>query len=184
MDRLTTTERTSRTGIWLVIATICGLQMGCAAYQFGHGSLTVADIETIYVPVFDSFSFRPFLGEQLTEAVIKEIDQNTAYRVVPASDADSILTGTLVADAKQVVGEDGLDVPRAIQAIVHVQVQWVNRRGEQIRPPIHVPLSPAVLQIAQQSLLIPESGQSVATAHQEAFQQLAAEIVNQLEAPW
>ena len=47
---------------------------GCAGYRFGAASLYPPDIQTVYVPVFESNSFRRNLSEWLTEAVCKEIE--------------------------------------------------------------------------------------------------------------
>ena len=65
---------------------------GCAGYQLGSQSLYPPDIHTVYVPIIESDSFRRYLGERLTEAVCKEIDEKTPYKVVGDSSADSVLT--------------------------------------------------------------------------------------------
>jgi hypothetical protein len=57
-------------GVWTPVATLLLLVIaGCAPlnmYQFGTRSLYPADIQTVYVPIFESDSFRRFLGEQLS----------------------------------------------------------------------------------------------------------------------
>ena len=67
------------------------LLAGCATYQVGSESLYAPDIATVYVPMIESDSYRRDLGERLTEAVIKEIELKTPYKVVGTPDADSIL---------------------------------------------------------------------------------------------
>ena len=78
--------------------------VGCAAYQFGNSTLYATNVRTIYVPLFqcDSFRMTPALdiGERLTEAVCKEIEKRTPFKVVDSAGADSILTGRIVADTK------------------------------------------------------------------------------------
>ena len=64
---------------------------GCAGYQLGQRSLYRPDIRTIHVPVVHSDSFRRHLGERLTEAIVKEIELKTTYKVVDAGSADSVL---------------------------------------------------------------------------------------------
>ena len=85
---------------------------GCAAYRFGAASLYPPDIQTVYVPVFESNSFRRNLSEWLTEAVCKEIELKTPYKVVGTPQADSVLTGKLTSDTKRVIVEDQYDMPR------------------------------------------------------------------------
>ena len=66
-----------RAGCAAALVLLAGLG-GCAGYQFGSQSLfNTPDIETVHVPVFQSSSFRRDLGEQLTEAVVKEIEKRT-----------------------------------------------------------------------------------------------------------
>ncbi|MBI3461837.1 MAG: hypothetical protein HY000_02090, partial [Planctomycetes bacterium] len=67
------------------------LTLGCAGYRIGSRSLYPPDICTVYVPVFESASFRRNLGERLTEAVCKQIEDATPYKLVNGPEADSIL---------------------------------------------------------------------------------------------
>ena len=55
---------------------------GCAGYQIGNRSLYRPDIRTVHVPVVQSESFRRYLGERLTEAIVKEVELRTPYKVV------------------------------------------------------------------------------------------------------
>src|SRR6187200_1904171 len=82
-------------------ATLFGLS-GCAPYRLGTDSLYSCKIRTVYVPVFESNSFRRGLGERLTEAVQKEIERRTPYKVVGSPNADSVLTGRIRTEAKGV----------------------------------------------------------------------------------
>jgi hypothetical protein len=47
-----------------------------------------------------------------------------------------------------------------------------------------VPLPPAILEVGQSASLVPEFGESFATAQQEAIQKLAEQIVAMMETPW
>lgn len=160
------------------------LVSGCAGYQIGHRSLYRTDIRTVYVPMFRSESFRRDLGERLTEAVVKEIELNTPYKVVQSADADSILSGVVLRDTKVVLGEDPNDNPRNIETDLLVEVNWYDRRGQFLMQGACFSLGPPGLTITENSYFIPEGGQSVATAHANAIQQLAEQIVNQMERPW
>src|SRR5437868_12374198 len=72
------------------------LLLGCAGYQIGNRALYRPDIRTVHVPMIQSDSYRRYLGERLTEAVVKEIELRTPYKVVDADSADSVLTVRLV----------------------------------------------------------------------------------------
>jgi len=164
--------------VLLVLSTIAG----CAAYRFGTDSLFPPDIHTVYVPIFESDSFRRNLGERLTEAVVKEIERRTPYKVVGTAQADSILSGRIVNDTKRVIVEDRNDQPRESELNLVVVVSWV-RRGELIIDQASVPVPPS-LEINQSGVLVPEYGQSVATAQQQSIVRLARQIVALMEAPW
>ena len=78
---------------------------GCAGYRFGADSLYPSDIQTVYVPMFQSDSYRRGLAEQLTEAVCKEIEKRTNYKVVNTPNADSVLSGRILNEVKRIVVE-------------------------------------------------------------------------------
>ncbi len=77
---------------------------GCAAYHVGNASLFPPDIHTVFVPMFESDSLRRNLGEMLTEAVTKEIELRTPFKVVGTPNADSVLTGRITGDTKGPLG--------------------------------------------------------------------------------
>jgi hypothetical protein len=157
---------------------------GCAGYQFGNRTLYRPDIHTVHVPVFRSSSYRRNLSERLTEAVVKEIELKTPYKVVSAAQADSILSGTIASDIKRVVATTTNDDPRNIETILSVQLTWSNNRGDLLAQSGGLPLAPVLLNFTQGSEFVPEAGQSTATAHQDAIQRLAEQIVAQMEMPW
>jgi len=131
-----------------------------------------------------SDSFRRYLGERLTEAVVKEIELKTPYKVVGPEAADSVLSVRLVSDSKRVLAENRFDEPRDIEADFFVQVSWVDRRGDLIMSHNDIPAAPLLLNIGQQANFVPEGGQSLATAQLEAIQRLAEQVVGQMELAW
>jgi hypothetical protein len=157
---------------------------GCAGYRFGNATLFPADIRTVYVPVFESSSFRRNLGEQLTEAVVKEIEKRTPYKVVADPNADSVLTGRIGSETKNLIQQTLNGDPREVEVHLLVKVTWLDRRSNIIRqcPPVAVP--PACVSVGGTSDIVPEVGQSIATGQQQAIKQLAQQIVSLMEAPW
>ncbi|NLE36771.1 MAG: LptE family protein [Pirellulaceae bacterium] len=171
----------------LVASIACLLSLllpGCTAYQVGNQSLYPAHIRTVYVPTFDTASYRRDLGERLTEAVIKEIELKTPYKVVNTPDADSVLTAYLVSEGKRVVAENRYDDPRQIQVNMKVQVNWTDRRGQPIGPCGAIELNPEPSMIAAQADMVAEVGHSDATTQQKAISRAAEQIVAMMEAPW
>ncbi len=165
-----------------LLAILC--LAGCAGYQVGNWTLYSEGIETVYVPVFESDSFRHNLGELLTEAVAKEIERVTPYKVVGSPAADSILRGRIVTDAKNVVVEDPHDNPRELELTFQVQVQWVDRRGRTIQDCGAIPLPPEMTLVGASATIIPEVGETLDVAQLEAVQEIAEQIVAMMETPW
>jgi hypothetical protein len=164
---------------------VCLLSIGgCAAYHVGAQSLYAPDVSTVYVPMIESGSYRRDLGERLTEAVAKEIELKTPYKVVGTPAADSILEIRLVGDTRKTLAQNHFDDPRVSESDLFTEVSWVNRRREPIGTTRMVAMPQELVNFQSSANLIPEVGQSVATSQQQAIQRLAQEIVATMEAPW
>jgi hypothetical protein len=156
---------------------------GCAGYQVGNSTLYTPDVSTVYVPMVESASFRPALGEALTEAICKEIETRTPYKVVGNPNADSILSAKIIEDTKRVVVKNKFDEARDTDVNFQVRVTWINRKGDTIYNGA-VPLPPAFVEIGQSAAYIPEYGQSYATSEQQIVKKLAQQVVGLMEKPW
>lgn len=161
-----------------MLLTCCTIGwIGCAGYNVGDQFLYRSDIRTVHVAMFGSDSYRKFLGQQLTEAVAKQIELGTPLTITEPALADSFLQGRLISDKKRVVGEDRSDEARELLIDYRLEVTWVDRAG--------VPLMQRQLgRLDLDTAFVPEGGQSMATAEQELVQRIAREIVGQMETPW
>ena len=157
---------------------------GCATYQVGSESLYAPDIATVYVPMIESDSYRRDLCERLTEAVIKEVELKTPYKVVGTPDADSILSVKLLGDSRHLLAENSFDDPRLSESAIYSEVSWLNRRRLPMTPAQNFALPPELIGIDQTANLVPEVGQSVASSQQQAIERLAQQIVGTMETPW
>ncbi len=171
-----------------IIATIALVATGCAGYRFGNNTLYAPNVRTIYVPVFQSDSFRTTpgidLGERLTEAVCKEIEKRTPFKVVgSATGADSVLTGRIVADTKRMVVESPTDQSRQVEMNIQTLVTWADRGGAVLASGA-VPVPAASVDVGQAAMLVPEYGRSVVSTQQEGIQRMARQIVGLMEEPW
>ena len=150
---------------------------GCAGYNLGSQYLFRNDIRTVHVPIFESDSNRRFLGQRLTEAVVKQVEQGTPYTISDPSVANSFLRGRLIREQKNTVTENQFDDARAVRTSFRVQIDWVDRAGVPLMPRRSVTIDHSVD-------FIPEGGQSLATSQQEVIDRIAREIVGQMETPW
>ncbi|MCP4481157.1 MAG: hypothetical protein GY818_24070 [Planctomycetaceae bacterium] len=150
---------------------------GCASYHLGNQYLYRSDIRTVHVMIFESDSARRYLGQRLTEAVIKDIELNTPLVITDPQIADSFVRGRIIADTKRAVAENLYDEPRTLRVNWRVEVDWVDRAG--------VPLMQlqSVI-ISRDAEFIPEGGQSMATAQQRIIEQTARDLISQMQTPW
>jgi RNase P/RNase MRP subunit p29 len=173
---------------WLPIVLAALSVAGCASYRFGNNTLYATNVRTIYVPMFQADSFRTTpaidVGERLTEAVCKEIEKRTPFKVVGSPQgADSVLTGRVVADTKRMLVESPTDQSRMVEMNYQVLVTWADRGGTVIASG-DVPLPAATVDVGQSAALVPEFGRSVVSTQQEAIVRLAQQIVDLMEEPW
>ena len=162
----------------MMLVACCALaSTGCRGYNLGNQYLFRSDIRTVHVAIADTNSNRRFLGQRLTEAVVKQISSSTPLTITEPALADSVITARLVRDQKSVRVETVTDEARALQLNWIVEVDWTDRAG--------VPLMARQrLKISHDATFIPEGGQSLTTAQQDVIERIAREIVGQMETPW
>lgn len=176
MEKLSTSKFGSLAAMMLLTVTIIPM-LGCASYHLGNQYLFNSSIRTVNVMIFESESDRKFLGNRLTEAVVKEIELNTPLTITDPQIADSFVRGRLIRDSKYVVGENINDEPRTLGVRWLVEVDWVDRAG--------VPLmQKQTVRITRDSDFVPEGGQSISTAQQRNIEQIARDVVSQMQLPW
>ena len=177
------TRRRAVLGASALAVSLC-LVVGCAQYRFGSESLYASDIQTVYVPMFQSDSYRRDLAERITEAVCKELEERTNYKVVNNPNADSVLSGRLLNETKRIIVEAPTDEPRESQVEFFIEVTWLDRQGAMLAQSQKVPLPGTVANISQTANVVPEVGQSIATGQQDVINRIAYQVVSMMETPW
>ena len=127
--------------------------------------------------MFESDSYRRFIGQRTTEAVIKEVELTTPLTITNPQIADSFIRGRIIRESKSVVGENRFDDPRSLRAGWVVEIDWVDRAGTPL-------MQRQTVRISEDSVFIPEGGQSLSTAQQEIIERVARQTVSQMQNPW
>jgi Lipopolysaccharide-assembly len=178
------------------------------------GSLHDTRYRTIYVPIFENKAFQsgPLRGLEyrLTEAVQKEIERSTPYKVVSNRDrADTELLGAIVATPKHILNRNQLNEIREGQMDIKVELVWrdlhtneilskpsptegMNTEPEPERPAPSGPLVKPGLPppscgktvVLASGHFVPELGESQTTALAKGCKRLAVQIVSLMEKPW
>ncbi|PHQ32875.1 LPS assembly lipoprotein LptE [Rhodopirellula bahusiensis] len=173
---------TASIGILAALFVTC--MLGCAPYQFGNAALFPQNIRTVHVPIIRNSTFREDLGIRLTEALNKEIELRTPYKVTADPLADTVLRCEVIDETKRVLTENDADYVRALDAAVQVRASWSDRQGRLLMKNSIVPTDDLTILFSQDERFVPEAGQSIDTATQKAIEDLANRIVSQMEARW
>ena len=154
----------------------CGYTVG---QSFG------APVRTVAVPTFQNESFRRGLEQQLTEAVHREIQNRTPFRLArDEASADTRLVGRIVQAEKYALTPTPFGDPRQLQLNLAVEVRWEDLRTGQVIACQQMPLTPDAIALITESDFAPETGQSRATAERGAMDNMARQIVDLMESPW
>ncbi len=159
------------------------------------------DVHTVYVPIFQNRTFYRGLEFDLTQAVVREIEAKTPYKVVSDCErADTELSGTIISFNKYLLNYTQNNEVREAQTILVVEVYWRDlRTGEVLSVPrprgaeppeprdrfSGKPLPPpAMTQVESISGFIPELGESITTAQKKNVDRVAVQIISMMECPW
>ncbi len=108
------------------------------------------NIHTVYVPIFKNKTIWRGLEFELTQAVVREIESKTPFKVQSDCDkADTELLGTIVQFNKNILNVNQLNEVRDVETVLGVEVIWRDRRTGEIlstpRPPGAVsPVAPPI----------------------------------------
>jgi len=131
---------------------------------------------TIAVPIFENKTFRREWELRLTEAIDKNIEARTPYKIVSRDKADTVLTGELVEIDENVLTQRlGINLPRESQLTAAVNFTWKDKNGR---------ILVERKEFNRSATEIPQIGERVEDAEQLAIERLAAAIVDQLQQDW
>jgi outer membrane lipopolysaccharide assembly protein LptE/RlpB len=119
-----------------VLAVVLGvafLALGCGYHTVGHSSALPPNIRTIAIPGFVSQSQTFRIEQLLTDAVVREFNTRTQFRIVhdTKEDADAVLKATVLSASATPLAYDS-QTGRAASALVTVslQVTLTDRQGK------------------------------------------------------
>jgi hypothetical protein len=159
----------------LLLAVSCACFSSCG---YSSKSLYNVSVKTVAVPIFVNKTFRRQWEDRLTEAIDKNIEDRTPYKVVSdQSQADTVLSGTITSiDENELTRRFGTILPRETEVTVVVDFTWKDLRSGRVIVDRK--------QFNRTSTEIPQIGERVSDAEQLAIERLAAAIVDQMQADW
>ncbi|MBI1370009.1 MAG: hypothetical protein GC162_15315 [Planctomycetes bacterium] len=164
----------------LLLLAAMALLSGCASDgAYKTGETFDPNIHTVAVPIFANRSFFRETEFQLSEALIKEIESRTPYKVTRGSDADTMLTGTIVRVDKRLLSRDfDSGVTQEAQVVITASIEWkdlrtgkiIRKRSSVVGAAEYVPRAPV--------------GEPEEVARYGAVSELAREIVSVMRNDW
>lgn len=146
-------------------------------YSFAPARST--NTRTISVPVFANETFSHGMEVQLTEAIVKELQRSTPWRIVSGPKAQTVLTGSITASELRPLSTasgTGLVMEQAV--VLTVDFEWRDRASGEVL-------------IARKNFKALESfvpargtGERLELGQHAAVQELARRIVNELRSAW
>ena len=179
--RRPTSSFRTRPGVRVLLIAMVAFVSGCG-YMIGGNY--PPEIRSVHVPIFANKSDRRGLEFLITEAVQREMQKRTPFVLAKESNADTQLLGTISSARKSVMGKSRNDDPRLLGLRLNVTVTWHDINTDRVLSEHTIDIPPELVSLAPDASFAPEVGQSLATATQQAVDELARDIVSRMEAPW
>lgn len=138
------------------------------------------DVRSVAMPIFENRSFYRGLEFQISEAVAKEIELRTPYKVASNEIADTQLQGTILAVEQQVSTRlrDAGGLPGEMSYHVLLNVQWKDLRSGEVLGHWRQ------VEVAGRYVPARAVGQTRQFAQQEVAQRAAQRITSLMRNPW
>jgi len=166
----------------LVLTAVVLLLRGCASDPsrgYSKQSLYPQNIATVHIPIFENATFDRDVEFELTDAVIKEIESRTPYKVASSSHADTILTGRIRTVTRDSLSRSRLTgLSEEVIVSVTIDFQWRDLRSGN--------LLVARESFSGHGLFVPSrpSSEPIALGKFAAVQQLARDVVDEMQSDW
>jgi hypothetical protein len=152
---------------------------GCVSGPYEAASLHRTDLRTVAVPILDNDTFVRGVEFELTDALIKEIEARTPYKVTDETRADSILIGRIRAvELDQLSKSRATGLGEEVLVGVTIDFQWRDIRTES--------LLVERKSFSGHGLFVPSapSGERIELGQMAVVQKLARDVVDEMRSSW
>lgn len=166
------------------LVTMCGLLFlsGCSSDPTkGYAAMSpfATNIRKVAVPIFANQSYVRDVEFELTDALVKEIETQTPYKVTAEAEADTILLGQIRNVQMDQLSKSRLTgLTEEVIVSVTIDFQWKDARTGRVMLERR--------SFSGHGLFVPSrpSGEPIELGKFAAVQHLARDIVNELRAQW
>lgn len=169
----------SRSGRVLVTWGLVSLTLGLIGCGYSSKELFPTEYRTIAAPIFDNRTFYRGIEYELAEALTKQIESRTPYKVVTPGVAQTILEGTIThIEQRQLSRRRPGGVPQEVELTVTVDFVWKDLgKGGVIR-------DRRGFQAVGRYVPTAGVGEPFEIAQHQAVQRLARDMVSTMQADW
>lgn len=122
-----------RLPIWSFLLLLLLLLLLASGCGYTQRELFPTEHRTVAVPIFENRTHYRHVAMDLSEALIKEIERRTPYKVVAPATADTILQGAVVqVDQTQLSRRREGGVPEELEVRVVVNFEWKDLQSGQV----------------------------------------------------
>ena len=158
-------------------AAMCGCQATDPRTGYTSQSLFDERVKSVQVNIFSTKEFRRGLEFELAEALVKQIEADTPYKVLKDPQADTVLEGQVKAVRQSVLSDlYESDLPAEKHQQLVVSFVWKDRRTGRI-----LAQDNDVRVAAEYN---PPVGETFFVGEQELMDKMARKIVNQMREDW
>ena len=102
----------------LLLAPLCLLLSSCAGYTLGSQKpINLRQVSKLAVPTFENLTLEPRLGVQVTNSVIKQLQNHGSYQIVARRDADAVMEGRITNIQRSQFRSDRNNILRSSQIL-------------------------------------------------------------------
>ena len=167
----------------LILVLLSVMLAGCGFHNSANSSgwhwdtTYRQDIHTVAVPIFTTRDYHRGVEMQLSDALVKKIEEFTPYKVVPQERADTVLEGEIVSirPSTQVL-DPQTATPQQERYTISVNFTWKDLHTGKILV--------SRSDFEQDSIYFPTLGEDQAVGSQDAVERLALGIVQEMEGAW
>jgi len=116
----------SRAAAWLALVLLAFVLPSCGLYSTSPGTLP-GHIKTLAIPAFDNKTTQVGLDEEITQAVIQRFVDDNHLKIVAESDANAVLTGSVVDYKNTVFGFTGREQAQEYRVTITIAVRLMDK---------------------------------------------------------
>lgn len=119
---------------WVLLVGVAGLVCGCAGYRLGSPHALGTSARTVFVQPVVNETTEPRVGEALTSALRRHIQQDGTFALADKEESDLILAVTATAYGRQAISFHPDDVvrPRDLQVTLQARARVIERNSGQV----------------------------------------------------